>query len=507
LAPTQPRQIAIELEDEAATVHFAEDLAVALRRGDLVALSGDLGAGKSTLARALIRAIADDPQLDVPSPTFTLVQNYPLRITVAHYDFYRLTDPGELSELGLDEALDDGVALVEWPERGGGMLPRTGLRLALAEGGSVDSRRLLITGEPDAMARLDRSLAIRAFLDAQGLVHAIRRHLQGDASSRSYELLRIAGERRPLVLMNAPEQPDGPPIRDGKPYSRIAHLAENVRPFVAIAKWLRGEGFAAPEILRSDLDQGILVIEHLGDVPFLSPDGLPVEDRYAVAIDVLVRLHGLTAPDTMPVADVETYRLPFFDRAAMLIEVELLVDWYLDYQRGYGPDAAEREDYLGLWNEAFDRLAADRHTIMLRDFHSPNLIWREDRVGDERLGIIDFQDAMIGPAAYDVASLVQDARVSVPADMRARLLDRYLEVAAAAGLTDEEAFKRDYAIMAAQRASKILGIFVRLDRRDRKPDYLKHLPRMRAYVTEALAHPDLTALRRWYQDRNLLESP
>ncbi len=142
---------------------------------------------------------------------------------------------------------------------------------------------------------------------------------------------------------------------------------------------------------------------------------------------------------------------------------------------------------------------------MLRDFHSPNIIWRADRVGHDRLGIVDFQDALVGPSAYDVASLAMDARVTIPPDIETETRDAYVAARHAAGAFDEEGFLEAYAIMAAQRNSKILGIFVRLEKRDGKPYYLKHLPRIRDYLRRALTHPALGGLRAFYVAHGLLE--
>jgi tRNA threonylcarbamoyl adenosine modification protein YjeE len=238
--------LTVELADPEATVRFAEDVSLALQQGDCLCLSGDLGAGKSTFARALIRAIADDPDLEAPSPTFTLVQSYELRLPVAHMDLYRLGSPDELDELGLDDALGEGVALIEWPEKALELLPED--RVMIRFDGIGDSRTLAISGPAAFTARLERSRAARAFLEANLGTHVIRRHLQGDASSRTYETIRPQ-DGDPVILMNAPRKPDGPPVRDGLPYSQIAHLAEDVVPFVAIAGWLRSRGFAAPKSL------------------------------------------------------------------------------------------------------------------------------------------------------------------------------------------------------------------------------------------------------------------
>src|SRR5690606_35786077 len=143
-----------------------EDVAAVLAPSDVVALHGDLGAGKTTLARALIRALADAPGLEVPSPTFTLVQTYDARVPIAHFDLYRLSDPDELEELGFDEAITTGAALVEWPERAGGRLPARRLHIALSIAG--EGRTATVTGDAGFMARIARSRAVRAFLDVAG---------------------------------------------------------------------------------------------------------------------------------------------------------------------------------------------------------------------------------------------------------------------------------------------------------------------------------------------------
>lgn len=487
--------VLVELPNEAATVSFAEDVAMALKTGDCLCLSGALGAGKSTFARALIRAIADDSELEAPSPTFTLVQSYQLRLPIAHLDLYRIGSADELDELGLDDALADGVALVEWPEKASERLPDE--RVTLRFEGLGDSRRVTVLAHAFFAERFARSRAARRFLERAGYSRAVRRHLQGDASTRTYETVRPS-EGEPVILMNAPRQPDGPPIRDGLPYSRIAHLAEDVVPFVAISRWLRGEGLAAPRIIAEDIDQGFLLIENLGSDGVLDAEGRPDPDRYAVAVDCLALLHTKSPPNWLPAGD-RRHQVPPYDARAMQIEVELLTDWYLPWRRGAPVLDAERQAYLDLWSRLFARLTTAEKSLVLRDYHSPNLIWRKDRSGLERLGLIDFQDALIGPSAYDVASLCQDARVSVEPDLADALIARYI---AARRRTDPgydaEAFAEAYAIMAAQRAAKILGIFVRLNQRDGKSGYLRHLPRIEAYIAALLAHPALHPLRSWF---------
>jgi len=196
--------------------------------------------------------------------------------------------------------------------------------------------------------------------------------------------------------------------------------------------------------------------------------------------------------------------VPPFDRDAMMIEVELLVDWYVPYATGRPAGEALRAGFRAAWDAAFDRLERAEKSLVLRDFHSPNIIWRAERKGHDRLGIIDFQDALVGPAAYDVASLAMDARVTVPPEIEKTAVDAYVDARKAQDGFDEEAFAEAYAIMAAQRNSKILGIFVRLNERDGKPAYLKHLPRIRNYLERGLAHPALAGLRDFYLPNGLI---
>ncbi len=490
------------LEDDAATARLGEDMAAALMPGDLVFLEGELGAGKTSLARALIRALADDPRLDVPSPTFTLVQAYEGRLPALHVDLYRIGDASETAELGIGEALEAGCVLVEWPDRAAGALGAPSLLVRLCEEG--EGRRAAFSGSDAALARLRRSLAIRAFLDAHGARGAVRRHLTGDASARAYETVTLPGLPA-RILMNAPKRPDGPPIRDGLPYSRIAHLAETVVPFVAVDRALRAEGFAAPRIDAADLESGLLLIEHLGSDGILDADRNPVPERYVEAGRLLAGLHGRRWPAVMEAAPGHVHEVPAYDRRAMAIETELVLDWYFAHAVGRPAGDTERQAFAEAWTAAFDRIADTETSLVLRDYHSPNIIWREGERGLDRIGLIDFQDAVIGPAAYDVASLAMDARVTIGEALEHDIVDAYCAARHAAGAFDEEGFRRAYAVMAAQRNAKILGIFVRLDRRDGKPAYLKHLPRIRAYLARALRHPALAEVADFFDAAGLLD--
>jgi len=498
--------VKLSFPSQQALVGFADDFAMALQPGDCVLLAGDLGAGKTTFARAAIRAVAGDraERLEVPSPTFTLVQNYDLRLAIAHFDLYRIADPAEIDELGLPEALETGVAFIEWPERAEGHLPGGSIRFEIAETlNDPDTRDVEISAPPGFAQRLRRSLALRAFLENCGWGTAFREYLLGDASTRAYEIVHRDGER--AILMNAPKRPDGPPVRDGKPYSQIAHLAEDILPFVAIGRMLREKGFRAPDIFAFDLDRGIVLLEHLGGDGVLDEKRVPVADRYAASVECLAAIHAVSWPREIDV-DGARHVVPDFNLDAFLIETELLTDWYVPRIRGEKLSDDEIAEFRALWTDLFAIVDAGEKTLLLRDFHSPNIIWDGAAEGVARVGLIDFQDAMIGSTAYDVASIVQDARVDVPPALRQHLLDRYCEARARMPGFDEQAFRLAFAVLSAQRATKILGIFVRLDERDGKPAYLGHIPRLQAYLKSSLTHPALAGLANWYEKNGILDA-
>jgi len=491
----------VALADERATHRLEEDVAGLIEPGDLITLSGDLGAGKTTFARALIRHLAGDETIEVPSPTFTLMQTYELpRFPLVHADLYRLSGPGELAELGFDDLSPATVTLLEWPDRAGSVLPPDRLDIALTLSPQQDAgfRNARITGYGAMAVRAERIALIRRFLENAGFADAERRRIKGDASTRIYERVIRAGVSH--ILMNSPRRPDGPPVRDGKPYSAIAHLAEDVTPFMALAQGLRARGFSAPAIPAADRANGLLLIEDLGNEAVVAgTPPAPVEERYEIATDVLVALHTQALPATLPVESGVDYALPSYDPDAYLIEVELLLDWYLPMLDAPVTDSA-RDSYGALWREALTPATTGPPTWVLRDFHSPNLLWLPKREGIARIGLLDFQDAVMGPAAYDLASLLQDARVDVPEMMEIALLSRYTRARLKIDPAfDAPTFAQSYSTLAAQRATKVLGIFARLDRRDGKPRYLRHAPRVWAYLQRALAHPALGPLQAWYR--------
>jgi tRNA threonylcarbamoyl adenosine modification protein YjeE len=474
-----PPSLTIDLPDEAATVALAEDIAARLMPGDVVALAGDLGAGKTTLARALIRAVADDPYLEVPSPTFTLVQTYAMpRLTVAHFDLYRLS-PDELDEIGFGDAVNHGAVLVEWPERAGDRLPDERLDVALAINGN--GRQANVSGAGDIWARFTRSRTARALLDAANCQGASRRHVQGDASTRIYERVR-AGDKS-AVLMDWP--PRGQ-LTFGDP--RAAFRAQDARVFAAVDAALEDAGLSVPHIYRRD--DRLVLMEDFGSKGVVANDA-PIADRYRVAIEALAALHARPRP-----RDIPGHRLPHLSGDALLTEAAILADHYAPYLRGSQLPSGARDELLDIWRTLDAWLQTTEQNWVLFDVQSPNLFWLQERQGTRRVGFIDFQDMFVGPAAYDVASLCQDARVTVPPEMEDALVAHY--VAARGPRFDADSFRAAYAVSGALRIAKILGAFSRSALAGNYR-YIKHLPRLRAYLARDLRESVLSPFALWYE--------
>ena len=489
----------LALPDEQATEALARWLASYIDPGAFIALTGDLGAGKTAFARAFLRALTGDPELEAPSPTFTLIQTYDgPGYPIVHADFYRLRGPDELLQLGWEEAIEGAVTLVEWPQRAESALPadRLEVRFEFDLATSDSFRRATLIAHGATAARFVRARAIEQLLQGAGWAEAARAPLHGDASTRAYERL-ARDDGAAAILMISPPRPLGPALRFGKTYPEIARLSLDIRAFLAMADGLRRQGFSTPTIFAERAADGLALIEDFGDETIAGPRG-PIPERYMEAVKLLAALHQRKLPGEIQRGG-ETYTIPVYDIEAMLIEVELALDWYAPVFAKGAPSSGARMQFLGLWREALAPLLSEPKTWTLRDFHSPNLHWLQARQGVKRLGLIDFQDAVIGPPAYDLASLLQDARLDFADELELRGLALYARLRASDASFDANAFAAAYAKMGAQRATKILGLFTRLDRRDGKPHYLERLPSIERTLGKNLAHPDLQPLRRWFE--------
>ena len=358
----------------------------------------------------------------------------------------------------------------------------------------------------------DRKAQIDAFLAKSGWGKAERHPLPGDASTRRY--IRVAERGKTAMLMDQPrgaETAACPPDasdeqRRALGYNAIARLAgPDCRPFAALAAHLKRAGLSAPEIIAHDYDQGFLLIEDFGDGRFadLMTGGQAEQPFYENAIDALLHLHQAAAPSTLQVPSAGALPLLTYDAMAMEIEVDLLPEWFYPAAAGRKMSADQRAEFLALWRAAFAKLDLSKPVLVLRDYHAENLMWLDGRSGIARSGLLDFQDALAGSPAYDVISLLEDARREVSPELAEKMTARYIAGRKARDAAfDTEAFKLAASLLAAQRNTKIVGIFSRLWKRDGKPRYTNYLPRMWRYLDRDLQHPDLRALKGWF-DRTI----
>lgn len=451
----------IDEADEALTAGLARALAAVLAPGDTLLLDGPVGAGKTHFARALIRARQGDAPEDVPSPTFTLVQTYldARGVEIWHADLYRLTDTSELAELGLDEAMDHAIALIEWPDRMAPP-PQGALTVTLAAT-SDERRRITLSGDPARWAHVPRMVQIARFLHSAGWAAARVEPLAGDASSRRY--FRLIGDSGTAVLMDDPTS-------SGQPGSDMAR-------YLAMTDWLRARGFHAPAVLALSEPQGLLLAEDLGDdlvARVLDRDPQAAPRLYDRIADLVAELHRHPPPEFVPA----------LDGPALARQAELFAEWYPPATGAPGAGAGVAAAIAALHAQ----LCADAPPVLsLRDFHAENLVWRGD---DAPIGLLDFQDAVATHPAYELASVLQDARRDVAPEIEERALSRYI---AATG-QDDTRFRAAYALMGAARNLRIMGIFTRLCLRDGKTRYLEFMPRVWDAIARDVSHPLLAPL-------------
>jgi hypothetical protein len=331
------------------------------------------------------------------------------------------------------------------------------------------------------MLKAARVVAAQDFLAAAGWAEAVMRPLAGDASFRRY--FRLEGVQGRAVLMDAPPE-----------------TGEDCRPFVALAQWFAAQGYSAPRLLAIDLDRGFLLLEDLGDALYRPMIAAGADEAllYETAVDLLLDLHGHPVPQRLPLPG-GAHVLPAHSLDVLLTGAMTLLDWYLPEITGALCPETLRADYLALWRAALAPVAAPRRSILVhRDFHADNLLWLGERQGLARIGLLDFQDASAGHPAYDLVSLLADARRDVAPELAADLMARYVAAARARDRGfDADAFAAACALLGAQRNCRILGVFARLWRRDGKPAYLGLMPRVWRHLAADLAHPALAELRRF----------
>lgn len=360
------------------------------------------------------------------------------------------------------------------------------------------------TSSGAAEAGAGRDGAIGRFLADAGLADVRRAPLPGDASTRRYERLHLPGGGT-LMLMDAPPSAESQPCspratqeeRRAAGYNAMARLAAGrVEAFAAAAGWLREQGLSAPEVVAADPHLGLAVLEDLGEDLFTLriAGGADPRELYFAAVEALARLHQ-QAPPAVLRADGAAWPLLDYDELALTTGVDLFIEWWPKLMEGTELDAGAVEEWRRLWAPVARRGAQGAAVFTHRDYHAENLLWLPDRQGPARVGLLDFQDAVRAHPAWDLLSLLQDARRDVAPELEAAALARYFELRPPG---DVDAFMADYWGLAALNNTRILGIFARLIVRDRKPRYQSFLARVWAQLQRDLAQPGMAPLQAWF---------
>lgn len=346
----------------------------------------------------------------------------------------------------------------------------------------------------------DREATKQRFLTASGFGDAERFALPGDASTRRYE--RLTRDGKTFMLMDQPPALESHPCgrfetyaqREASGYNAMARLAAGrIEAFVAAAHYLRGQGLSAPEIYELDAPNGLLISEDLGDDLFASliargQDELPL---YLSAVEALARLHEAPPPEILDGG----WPLLTYDNLALKTGADLFVEWYPRFEAQYSLSDQALAEWEALWAPLRLRAEAGASVFIHRDYHAENLMWLPDRQGVQRVGMIDFQDALRGHPSWDLLSLLQDARRDVSEELEKTALEHYFRLRPD---TDVEAFMRDYTALATLNESRILGIFARLIVRDHKPRYEAFMPRMWRHLGRNLKAPGMEGLNDWF---------
>lgn len=348
----------------------------------------------------------------------------------------------------------------------------------------------------------DRETLKAQFLARHGYGDVRRQPLGGDASTRSYERL-YRGEAtfifmdQPPALETAPCPPGATPEeRRALGFNAAYRLAAGrVDAFVAVAGWLRAQGLSAPEVLAAEPALGLAVLEDLGDDLYATviANGGDEPLMYDAAVDALVALHAAKPPAVLE-AGGSTWPLLTYDDLALQMAQDLFVEW-LPKLKPVIFDAAALADWQALWTPIRARAEAGASVFCHRDYHAENLLWLPAREGPARVGLIDFQDAVVAHPAWDFSMLLHDARRDVSPEIERRGLERYL---AARPDLDRAQFLADYHALGALNIARILGIFARLVTRDGKPKYESFMPRLWRYLDSCLADPALAGLKAWF---------
>lgn len=473
------------IKDIKDTKLFTENLCKIIESNDVILLNGKIGSGKTTLARHIINQILQIDISEITSPTFNLYQVYENNNQkINHYDFYRIENDIDLQEIDLEDSLGEGITIIEWADKYQNYLPDSYLEIEILE---IDCfRTYKLRGCGSFKNRINKHNSLVSFLSKFKKPIIKVEKIQGDASKRIYKRIQTKEESLILMIYDEKEKKENP-----------SKLSEQIHDYVSICQYLSDINIRVPKIYAVDYKNQFLIQEDFGDLKyseiFLKED---FRKLYEPAIDTLINIAKNECPKNIK-TDQAIYKFEDYDKNIYLSEVNIFIDWYWPYVKGSVCIDDIKLEFLEIWKNLLDKISDDK-SLVLRDFHSPNLIFQPHGNGIGKCGVIDFQDALIGHPLYDLVSLAQDARVSIKLDQEFFLIEYYMKNLNFKNYQfNNHEFMNQYNILGAQRALKILGVFARLSMAYQKHEYLIHIPRILDYINRNIRNESLTSLSSW----------
>lgn len=471
---------ACSLNELAAFVRY---LAPILEKGTLLALNGEIGSGKTTLSKYLINYLTSTRIEEISSPTFNLHQTYSNQdLIISHYDFYRIDTPHELEELDISDSIKNNVTIIEWANKFPSVLPKDHIEIQIINKSDKRDYKIFFHGKYEKVILAHKNRL--NFLSNSGLNIRKITNMKGDASKRKY--FRVYDGVKNFVLMDASEE-----IR------KKTKTTKSIKDFIIIDKYLDNIGLRVPKIYGYDIKNQLILEEDLGLTTYNELYlKLNFEKLITPAIEsLLILVHSnYTNINDLNGNAIEPNK---FDKKIFIHEAKLFIDYYWPYARSSICPEEKKYEFLSIIEKMFSDLSPDR-TLILRDYHSPNLHYLENEKGHRKCALIDFQDALLGHPLYDLVSLAQDARVTISEVKEKYIIDAFKQKFLFKNFQfGNSSFNEQYQILATQRSLKILGIFARLSLLEGKNNYIIHMPRIINYIRRSMNCSLLDNLTKW----------
>lgn len=462
---------------------FVKYIAPIFEKGDLLALNGEIGSGKTTLTKHLINYLTATSIDKINSPTFNLCQTYSKDdLIISHYDFYRLDYLQEIEELDINDSIKNNFTIIEWANKFSSILPRDHIEIQINNKFHQREYKILFHGEyaKKIIAHKNRL----SFLSNSNFNIKKITNMRGDASKRKY--YRVNDGKENFVLMDASEDS-----------INKTTTSETITDFIIFGKYLEDIGLRVPKIYEFDIQKHLILEEDLGLTTYDELySKLSFQDLINPAIESLLILVHSNYKNINDL-DGRAFEPKNFDEKVFINESKIFIDYYWPYVKNSICPEEKKYEFLSIIEKIYSDLSTDK-TLVLRDYHSPNLHYLQNEKGHRKCALIDFQDALLGHPLYDLVSLAQDARFTISEDQERYIVDTFEDKFLFNDFQlSKSSLNEQYKILAIQRSLKILGIFARLSLLEGKNNYIIHMPRVVDYIRRSMDCSLLHNLTHW----------